>query len=61
METNFISQGWQCPICKNVWAPFVQECFNCNNKKSFSDKITIDWAKSPITTKQEYTYYKGDE
>jgi hypothetical protein len=27
---NFIQvgvmQGWQCPICKRVLAPFVQEC-----------------------------------
>ena len=21
---NYI--GWQCPICKNVWAPFVKKC-----------------------------------
>lgn len=22
-------QGWQCPICKRVYAPFVSECINC--------------------------------
>ena len=21
---NYI--GWQCPICKNVWAPFIKKC-----------------------------------
>ena len=30
MHTNFMQvgamQGWQCPICKRVLAPFVQEC-----------------------------------
>ena len=30
MQTNFMQlgamQGWQCPICKRVLAPFVQEC-----------------------------------
>lgn len=30
MENNFMQvgamQGWQCPICKRVLAPFVQEC-----------------------------------
>ena len=30
MTNNFMQvgamQGWQCPICKRVLAPFVQEC-----------------------------------
>lgn len=30
MDTNYYKvgtiQGWQCPICKRVLAPFVQEC-----------------------------------
>ena len=26
MNTNFAQQGWQCPICKRVLAPFVPEC-----------------------------------
>lgn len=26
MQTNFAQQGWQCPICKRVLAPFVPEC-----------------------------------
>lgn len=30
MDNNFMQvgamQGWQCPICKRVLAPFVQEC-----------------------------------
>ena len=26
MYTNFAQQGWQCPICKRVLAPFVPEC-----------------------------------
>lgn len=23
---NFVQQGWQCPICKKVLAPFMTEC-----------------------------------
>ena len=26
MQVNQASQGWQCPICKRVLAPFVPEC-----------------------------------
>lgn len=24
---GFLSQGWQCPICKTVYAPHVQSCW----------------------------------
>lgn len=24
-------QGWQCPLCKRIYGPFVQECLRCNN------------------------------
>lgn len=26
VQVNFAQQGWQCPICKRVLAPFVIEC-----------------------------------
>ena len=26
LQTNFAQQGWQCPVCKRVLAPFVPEC-----------------------------------
>lgn len=45
MEQSFISvqQGWQCPICKRVYAPWVSGC-DC----SYSDNGTtltpkIEW------------------
>ena len=25
-----VNQGWQCPVCKNVYAPFIQACTKCN-------------------------------
>jgi len=25
------SQGWQCPICKLVWAPYITGCNKCND------------------------------
>ena len=26
-------QGWQCPICKRVYSPFVHMCMYCGNKE----------------------------
>lgn len=44
-----VPQGWQCPICKRVYAPFVSECTNCgrvnvvvNTENTFPD---IDWSE----------------
>lgn len=25
-------QGWECPKCGSVYAPFMMECSRCNNK-----------------------------
>lgn len=25
-----VPQGWQCPVCKSVWASHVSGCENCN-------------------------------
>lgn len=25
-----VNQGWQCPICKHVYAPNFPSCTNCN-------------------------------
>ena len=37
MATSYASQptpvGWQCPVCGSIWAPFVEECSNCNTIK----------------------------
>lgn len=44
-----VQQGWQCPICKRVYAPFVSECINCGrfdvvtNIKNTSSET--DWIK----------------
>lgn len=27
-------KGWQCPVCGNVYAPFVDQCFQCNKKRT---------------------------
>lgn len=32
------NQGWICPICRRVWAPFIMECKTCN--KDIKMKMT---------------------
>lgn len=44
-------QGWQCPICKKIYAPNISECLHCNNvkielKTTDNGELTIDWGKN---------------
>jgi uncharacterized OB-fold protein len=41
---NHCQWGWQCPVCKNVYAPSVTLCFNCpsNSKIKFDTKKKIE-------------------
>lgn len=32
-------QGWQCPLCKKILAPFVQEC-TCQMQNAFTTVTT---------------------
>lgn len=35
-------QGWQCPACTRVYAPFIPQCFSCGPDKPVqSVQITI--------------------
>ena len=38
-ETHYVNQGWQCPICKTVYAPTTPMCFRCSGNAS---PITCD-------------------
>ena len=31
-DVNFVEQGWQCPLCGTVYAPFVISCLKCNQE-----------------------------
>jgi len=33
LNQNFVQQGWQCPICKKVYAPSTHMCFYCPPKE----------------------------
>ena len=45
-------QGWECPKCGRVYAPWVSMCSYCGNDKSIywtgksSNKITVNPAKT---------------
>lgn len=40
-----MQEGWLCPACSAVWAPFVKKCENCQSKTSrTSDLPAKSWA-----------------
>lgn len=46
MPYKYIQQGWQCPVCGKVYAPWVSEC-DCH-------KIEVT---GTTTTKYDYSGY----
>ena len=32
MNDFAVQQGWQCPLCKRVYAPFIPCCFHCGEE-----------------------------
>ena len=50
----FVQQGWQCPICKRVYAPGTIMCLYCGNEKeSISTTYKIDYKHHEEITKVE--------
>ena len=48
---GFAQQGWQCPVCKKIYAPNIPECLHCNNVEAElnttdGEGLTIDWNKT---------------
>lgn len=63
MQTNFAPQGWQCPVCKRVLAPFVQEC-PCGGQgmQTWTSTISTDDIKpTTVTMKYPEDFKKEDE
>lgn len=54
MEVNIpsvfavVPQGWQCPVCKCVWASHVSGCESCNRHDH--EKYTIATTDTPENT-----------
>lgn len=47
-----VRRGWQCPICKHVYAPFVAECMHCGKNEAKAE-ITVDVKPEPKRQKED--------
>lgn len=58
-NSNFAQQGWQCPICKRVYAPNTPMCWYCGGESvtttTTTSRITsnLDWLKKDSITVSE--------
>ena len=44
-------QGWQCPVCGRVYAPWMPSCTLCEGVN-----VSIKWTKDTTTTLPVYEY-----
>ena len=52
---EFVQQGWQCPICKRVYAPSVPMCFYCGNTRITTTSDTkLEENDSDTETNNDY-------
>lgn len=49
---NFVRQGWQCPICKRVLAPFIIEC-PYHNENNFELNVEMSVNSENVEQKKE--------
>lgn len=40
--TYFSNQGWECPKCGSIYAPFVTSCFSCSKTNYKTGDLTSD-------------------
>ena len=45
---NNIQQGWQCPVCKRVYAPWVSSCDKCGRDEA-KNNTTFRAVTTPAT------------
>lgn len=50
---GFPQQGWQCPVCHRVYAPFCPACFVRGQKNMVTQKVT-----QPVPPQPEKSIYK---
>ena len=51
-----MSQGWICPKCGNVYAPFQFECIRCNNIQIKTDDCGTNCKNEPKINISEKLY-----
>lgn len=39
--TRFVPQGWQCPVCKRVYAPGWPFCTSCGGQEVTVTNVTV--------------------
>ena len=39
---TIMKQGWKCPQCTQIWAPFISECLNCNFTRNPISSLSED-------------------
>lgn len=59
-NSNFAQQGWQCPICKRVYAPNTPMCWYCGGESvitttnTFKSTVRVDWlTRDSITVSED--------
>lgn len=47
-EVVGVQQGWQCPICKRIYAPHTSMCYYCGGDNG-QTTVTTDNTGLPVT------------
>ena len=57
---EFIEQGWQCPLCKRIYAPSTPMCPYCggNMKVKTTTSVSTDDMEEDSTTTSSYKILK---
>ena len=48
VDNSVPQQGWQCPVCKTVWAPFVSSCSKCSSSWQYVPPLSPWSYPSPM-------------
>lgn len=53
---TFTAQGWQCPVCKRVYAPYTPWCYFCGQEETKTTTTTsIEISSEPFITGMSHT------
>lgn len=44
IDNNYVSQGWQCPICKRVYSPTTPMCMFCGGEQKITTTTSFTTA-----------------